>query len=139
MKIKNINDFVEFKTTNLFQVSPNQIEIKNLDDVWDGPLSGECKVSSEEKYFFCFSDNETPGMRKYFLIDLDEQQKKIKETADSKFLDLQGQKITIEEYEQFVSENFLVINPKQITSWFCVDDSSKNSIFMESYFRLMNL
>lgn len=75
MKIKNITDFVDFKITRLARVYPNEIEIKSLDDIWDGPLSGECEIFGQRKYFFCFSDNEIPDVRKYLITDLDEKQK----------------------------------------------------------------
>lgn len=57
MEIKNKEDFIDADNNlGLIKLSSDEISIIDVDDIWDGPLSGTCRWRNKT-YFFILSIN----------------------------------------------------------------------------------
>ncbi len=129
MKILNQDDFKRFDTKgDLLKISANEIRIKEIDDIWDGPLSGLCEWNGGEYYFFAFDQLEDDGSgdrwpRKYVLIRLTEENVR----ARSMLKEQTGM--------QEVGQH---INKDQIIGWFDSEPqgAQEQTKFLKSYFEL---
>src|SRR3989338_4132480 len=142
MKIKNQSDFADFdRRTKCPPLSSNEIEIKNVNEIWDGPLSGTCEWEGELFYFFSFIQ---PSLgrgdkwpRKYVLVQLDTNQilEKKREDEISKIWKY-GHISSAEYSEQYDNYPEITIDETQIVGWFDSGPNDKNKLtkFMESYF-----
>ncbi len=144
MKIKNESDFVNADSKlNLRKISSNEIEITDVYDIWDGPLSGSCLWENKDYYFFSFDQLEDDKSgdrwpRKYILVSLDSEQKQTEEELKNLYSALKKGEFTAEEYSNKLERiPKLQIENKQIVGWFDSEDVEKNGTptrFMQSYF-----
>jgi hypothetical protein len=139
MKIKNRKDFEEADINlGLKKFSEDEIIILDIDDVWDGPLSGLCECMNRGYYFYCFDrlegdDDRWP--RKYILINLSKEQLSEYNRLHVEFIKWKNGQVSLEAYQKILDELPLQkVNKNQITGWF---ESGKNnpSKFMNSYFK----
>jgi hypothetical protein len=142
-QIKNVNsrqDFINIeKKLNLKKISENEIMINEVDDIWDGPLSGECTWQNRKYYFYCFDqldgdDDRWP--RKYLLLILTKQQVIERQKVFDIYQDFCSGKLDQEEYAKILNslppQKFEI---QQIVGWFdSGDHDNLPSKFIKSYF-----
>lgn len=137
MKIKNEKAFGSAdKKLGLQKISADEIQITYVDDIWDGPLSGNCIWKQSECYFFTFNrieGGEEKWPRTYVLIKMNLKQKSVVENLRIAYQKRQNNLITEEEYRK-IYNNFPEqhIQKTQAIGWF--EDGGKTSKFTESYF-----
>ncbi len=137
MKIENLNDFEKAdKEINLVKISADEIEITEVDDIWDGPLSGSCVWKQKEYYFFSFAKivkGEDKQPRTFVLINITPEHKSALEKLRSAYIKRQHRLISEEEYVGiYASFPKQTIRADQAIGWF--EAGTIDSKFMESYF-----
>lgn len=137
MEIANEADFVNAKTKlGLQKISAGEIVVIDIDDIYDGPLSGSCSWRNREYYFFTFDRIDDTGEdrwpRKYLLITLTPQQLSEVEKLRNYFRKRKSGQMTREEYSRVYDDwPKQVIKKSQIIGWF--DGGGRSSQFMGSY------
>ncbi len=110
-----------------------EIIITEVDEVYDGPLSGDCLWQDKKYYFYSFDQLKDDGSgdpfpSKYALIDLTEDQLKQLEKERLDMMDIANAGKDFPRY---------LINKNQILGWFSsVDPNTKERGFLKSYFKL---
>ncbi len=140
MKIKNKEEFKEADSRlALKKISADEIVILDVDDIWDGPLSGFCMFNNKKYLFYCFDqlegdDDRWP--RKYLLIELTQEQLAEHQKQDAVYHKWRSGSISQQEYQE-IFETFQpqTIDKGQIIGWFDAGVQGGNlSKFMKSYF-----
>jgi hypothetical protein len=109
---------------NLIKVSDSDIKIINVDNFWDGPLSGECIWRGEKYYFECFDQLESDGdtdrwPRKYLLLNLTDRQKKENAKLQKLFdKSADSEKLRKEYIELYKAAPEHIIEKDQMVAWF---------------------
>jgi hypothetical protein len=138
MKISNEKEFSQADTRyNLTKIASDEILISDVDDIWDGPLSGTCTWKGDNYYFFTFDqvvDGEDKWPRTYVLIKPATAHTEALTLLRDAYQKRQQQLISSEEYQK-IYDNFPPqrIDSSQLIGWF--DDGGKSSKFIESYFK----
>lgn len=142
MKIKNAADFRKVDSKlNLKKISSDEIRITEIDDIWDGPLSGDCEWRNKKYYFYCFDQLDDTGNddrwpRKYLLIELTSQQLAQNQKLRDLFQNWRKNSASPMEYQKMLEASpSQTIDANQIIGWFdSGDQKNAPSKFIESYF-----
>lgn len=140
MKIKNEEEFegADMRLA-LDKIFSEEVMILDIDNIWDGSLSGFCIFNNKTYYFHCFErleGGEDRWPRKYLLVNLSQEQLAEYNRFDGEFKKWKEGSISLEEYQKildvFPSQ---VINKNQIVGWFDSGIQGGNqSKFIKSYF-----
>jgi hypothetical protein len=138
MKFTNIHDYRSVLAAGIEKLSPDEVRISDIEDVWDGPLSGMCIWKEKEYYFACIDqldeDGEDRWPRKYLLISLTDAQKEQHEREARLFIEMQKETITREEYLKLQAQfQPQLLKQEQIAGWLELAGDTESSLFMNSY------
>ena len=143
MKVKNQIEFIDAdKKLALKKISSDSIDIIDVDEIWDGPLSGSCRWDDNEYYFFSFDQLDDSGEdrwpRKYLLINLNSEQLGEINHQNEIYKRWQKGELFTEEYsKQYKHFPMMTVEESQVIGWFdSGPDKKKNpSKFIQSYFK----
>lgn len=124
MKI-NEADFKHIdESSDLRKIPTDEIVLLQIEDFWDGALSGMCKWKNEDYYFHCFDqiDEETDTdhwPRKYLLIKLTPAQTAEYERGHKLFEESNASLSVKTKYLELQKDTpTMQIKPDQLIGWF---------------------
>ena len=133
MIIENYNDFDEHIVKNKYKkVSSENVRIIEVNDIYDGPLSGVCVYFDSVFYYCCITEFEhltekQRYPRKYILIKLNEhlinRQRQIE--------NLKSENETLK-LKSLLEKPYSVL-PSEVIAWFEVDENKNKDAFLQSY------